>query len=828
MPTGAFIPPTVVPEAGEVCRLLAGGLTGLLICLDILAVGCGEGRRLRSWVASKRRLGLVVTGPENATCQAPPGIMMAITADGTGPGPWVPPRCPLGLRAGDPLRIYSVTVGLRGALPPVVHGINGARRAPDPLPTMLRGGLIGTRGFRGGHSPPLLALLRALFLLASRERRAHAFVFFIFAAETSVDRFELSPPAAMAGRSSSKKSSAQQASSHGAWLGSDVDEGLIDALRHHRLLPPASQVSVRLPSSETSPAPVAGEVVVFVEHFYRGFGLPASSFFAEWLQFFGLQPHHLAPNAILQLAAFVVLCEGCVGIEPRVDLWCSLFFFKQQSIAMEKSEVEKLKGPRPMTPCGAALVHHRPKSGFPQMPLQDSIKHWQKGFFYVRRADPAQDALNMPPFAIAPPTRRNWDAKTPRPHPEVALICAHLDILGKSGLLGRDLLATMVVRRILPLQRRPHLVCQMSGRLDPCRLSTKRFTPGTVARRVNLISTARMDEGGERTWGMSPFNRAHPPPMMFKTLQGSLRQHAPDLEVSDASEMEDEDAMEPRSDSSVGSEDPLESEGTETSGDYPRHTIADWTDDDEEASFCSDAAFEEDSDDVEEVTSQLLTRGRRQGGGATAADEAAGKKGKGATASRPASKRTAPGPPAGQRADGAKRRRGGGRRQVSVVVGEAEDADEDTASTAERAGWAAADASERELEIESKRQWDTAPGKTAVGQPRPSRVERPAEKRVKARQDPSTLARVEEPTSEAASRPAPRTEGAQPSEPATPEQVDLETIPVSPRAEAAPDAPVLALTAPDTAHDAPGATMDAPDAAHPSPAEEVAPAGTAP
>ncbi|KAE8788170.1 hypothetical protein D1007_37868 [Hordeum vulgare] len=522
----------------------------------------------------------------------------------------------------------------------------------------------------------------------------------------------------MANGSSSKKSSAQQASLQGAWLGSDVDEELIDALRHHRLLPPASQVSVRLPSFEASPTPVAGEVVVFAEHFYRGFGLLASSFFAEWLQFFGVQPHHLASNAILQLAAFVVLCEGFMGIKPRVDLWRNLFFFKQQSIAMEKSEVEKLKGPRPMTPCGAALVHHRPKSGFPQMPLQDSMKHWQKGFLYVRSTAPAQDALNMPPFTIAPLTRQNWDAKTPKPHLAVALIRAHLDILGKSGLLGRDLLATMVVRRILPLQRRPHLVYHMSGRLDPCRLSTKRFTPGAVARRVNLISTARMDEGGEWTWGMSPFNRAHPPPMMFKTLQGSLRQPAPDVEASGASEMEDEDAVEHRSDSSAGSEDPLELEGTEPSGEYPQHALADWTDDDEEASFCCNAAFEGDSDEVEEVTGPLPSRGRRQGGGATAADEAAGKKGKGATASR-----------------------------------EAEAADEDTASAAERASWAAADAAERELKIESKRRWDTAAGKTAVGQPRPSRVERPAEKRAMARQDPSAHARLEEPTSEAASRP---------------------------------------------------------------------------
>ncbi|KAE8781742.1 eukaryotic translation initiation factor 1 [Hordeum vulgare] len=292
---------------------------------------------------------------------------------------------------------------------------------------------------------------------------------------------------------------------------------------------------------------------------------------------------------------------------------------------------------------------------------------------------------------------------------------------------------------------------------------------------------------------------------LFETLQGSLRPPAPYVDVSYASEIEDEGVMESRSDSSAGSEDPLESEGTERL-----------------------VTFEEDFDEVEEVTSPPLTCGRRQRGGATAADEAAGKKGKGATASRPASKRPAPGPLAGQRAGDVKRHRGAGRRQVPVVAGEAEDSDEDTASAAERAGWEAGDAAQRELEMESKRRWDTAAGKAAVGQPHSSRVERPVEKRAKARHDHSAHARAEEPASEAASTPAPRAEGAQPSEPEASTQVDLETIPDSPRAEAAPDVPELDLAASYTALDAPGATMDAPDAAHPPPAEEVTPAGMAP
>ena len=78
------------------------------------------------------------------------------------------------------------------------------------------------------------------------------------------------------------------------------------------------------------------------------------------------------------------------------------------------------------------------------------------------------------------------------------------------GLLGHDLLTTMVSRRVLPLQHRPHLICQMGGRHDPCRLSTKNFRAGTVARNVNLISSTDMDEGRDWEWGMAAYERDHP------------------------------------------------------------------------------------------------------------------------------------------------------------------------------------------------------------------------------------------------------------------------------------------------------------------------------
>ncbi|KAE8811066.1 hypothetical protein D1007_12219 [Hordeum vulgare] len=87
-------------------------------------------------------------------------------------------------------------------------------------------------------------------------------------------------------------SSAPKKGQHdGAWLGSDIYDVHIEALRHCRLLPPASVVAARVPGAENSPTPREGEVVLFDEHFYRGFGLPASNFFANFLIFFGLQPH---------------------------------------------------------------------------------------------------------------------------------------------------------------------------------------------------------------------------------------------------------------------------------------------------------------------------------------------------------------------------------------------------------------------------------------------------------------------------------------------------------------------------------------------------------
>jgi hypothetical protein len=89
----------------------------------------------------------------------------------------------------------------------------------------------------------------------------------------------------------------------GAWKGSDVTQQDIDWLYRSRRIP--AQVFCEIPRDEVEPKPEAGEYVVFVAHFERGFGLPASNFFRQFLDFYKLQPHHLPCNAIFYLSCYV-------------------------------------------------------------------------------------------------------------------------------------------------------------------------------------------------------------------------------------------------------------------------------------------------------------------------------------------------------------------------------------------------------------------------------------------------------------------------------------------------------------------------------------------
>ena len=93
---------------------------------------------------------------------------------------------------------------------------------------------------------------------------------------------------------------------------------------------------------------------------------------------------------------------------------------------------------------------------------------------------------------------------------------ARLRVLRQSeGLVGADLLAVFMARRVLPLQGRPHLICQMSGLRDPSRMSTKDMPRKEVANLVNHIAHCEFEEDWQ--FGKEPYSH-HTPPRVIRRV----------------------------------------------------------------------------------------------------------------------------------------------------------------------------------------------------------------------------------------------------------------------------------------------------------------------
>ena len=76
------------------------------------------------------------------------------------------------------------------------------------------------------------------------------------------------------------------------------------------------------------PSKDTNQAVGFKSFYEKGFTLPAGAFFRGLLHFYGLKVTHLKPNSIAQIAIFIHLCEGYLGIAPHFNLWRALYHLK--------------------------------------------------------------------------------------------------------------------------------------------------------------------------------------------------------------------------------------------------------------------------------------------------------------------------------------------------------------------------------------------------------------------------------------------------------------------------------------------------------------------
>ncbi|KAE8812017.1 hypothetical protein D1007_11033 [Hordeum vulgare] len=201
-------------------------------------------------------------------------------------------------------------------------------------------------------------------------------------------------------------------------------------------IPSEEQVEARVPRDKHVRESRASKCVVFGTHFTIGFGLAVSRFIWQFLEFYGLQMHHLGPNSGLYLAR---------------GTWSS----------------------SPFLPCSdysCTSAHRR-----------------------TRRE--GRDWVNLPPFADEPPTSANWDLEVC--NNEVMAVVARVKQLKASlGLLPLDLVVDFISCRVLPLQEQTHWICDMDLRKDPCWLSIVELASGKIAARLNAITQFKLDMDG--------------------------------------------------------------------------------------------------------------------------------------------------------------------------------------------------------------------------------------------------------------------------------------------------------------------------------------------
>ena len=91
-------------------------------------------------------------------------------------------------------------------------------------------------------------------------------------------------------------------------MASSVQEEDIAELRAAGYL--AKGIAHRLPAQgQIVPMPKPNERVVFIPHFLCGLGFPLHPFIRGLMFYYGIDLHDLSPNSLLNISAFIVMCE---------------------------------------------------------------------------------------------------------------------------------------------------------------------------------------------------------------------------------------------------------------------------------------------------------------------------------------------------------------------------------------------------------------------------------------------------------------------------------------------------------------------------------------
>ena len=153
-------------------------------------------------------------------------------------------------------------------------------------------------------------------------------------------------------------------------MASSVTEGQIKNLRKAGYL--SNDIAHRLlDEGQLIPTPRPHERVVFLPHFLRRLGFPLHPFIRGLMFYYGQDFHDLAPNFMLNISAFIVVCEAFLCIQPHFSLWLETFNVKPKIVSGQQAE------------CGGSMVGRMANVLWLEGSFMETIKGWQSGWFYI-------------------------------------------------------------------------------------------------------------------------------------------------------------------------------------------------------------------------------------------------------------------------------------------------------------------------------------------------------------------------------------------------------------------------------------------------------------
>ncbi|XP_073367265.1 uncharacterized protein [Aegilops tauschii subsp. strangulata] len=287
------------------------------------------------------------------------------------------------------------------------------------------------------------------------------------------------------------------------WGRSNVTDDTLDDFVKTGYLPKKEVMSYRAPDpSEERPQPRDGEVVIFADHMSRGFAPPGSKFFRDVLNFFDLRPQDIGPNSVSNICNFQVFCEVYLGEEPSLLLFRELFYLNRQNECANGPSLE----------LGGISIQRRRDCLFPYAEPPSHPKDWNQTWFYCQDTSLA-DENPLPGFRAL-----RLESNHPLPdklsqaerQPLIPTINKIKALLG-NGLNGVDLVRVWIAWRVIPLSRRPGLMCDYTGQKDdPLRHSPNDLPEDVVDDMTKSLLNESLADCG-RT-GLSPFCKANPAP----------------------------------------------------------------------------------------------------------------------------------------------------------------------------------------------------------------------------------------------------------------------------------------------------------------------------